>query len=90
MSGESGEFLEAEEPDIAAETPNLEGEIDTLVHDDIDTPVSEPSDVENEDLHDEQKELNNLTEGCRDLECDELGESLKQSRKDGAFARALS
>ena len=35
---ELGEFLDAEVPDIVAEPPNLEGEINTLVNDGNDAP----------------------------------------------------
>ena len=51
------------------------------MNDDIDAPVFEPSGVENEDLHDEEKEPDILTEGSRDLERDQLRQSLKQSRR---------
>ena len=52
---ETGEFLDAEMPDIEAEPPNLEGEAKSPVNDDNDAPVSEPPVAENEDPNDEEK-----------------------------------
>ena len=80
----SGECLDAEVPDIVAEPPDLEGEIDTPVNDDNDGPVSEPSVAENEDPNEEDrrgKEPDFVAEGSRDSEPDQLRQSLKQSRR---------
>ena len=54
---ESGEFLDAEMPDIATEPPNLEGKINSPVNDHNNTPVSEPSVAENEDPNGEEKRV---------------------------------
>ena len=81
---ESGEFLDAEVPDIVAEPPDLEGEIDTPVNDDNDAPVSEPSVAESEDPNEEDrrgKEPDFVAEGSRDSEPDQLRQSLTQSRR---------
>ena len=56
----SGEFHDAEEPDIAAEPPNLEEEINA--------PVSERSVAENEDPNEEERRVEEpdiMAEGSR-------------------------
>ena len=70
MLHESGEFLDTEMPDTAAEPPNMEKEVNSPVNDDNDPSVSEPPVAENEDHseHETQvEELDPVTEASRDI-----------------------
>ena len=81
---ESGEFLDAVMPDTAAEQPNFEGEINTSVNDDTDALVSEPSVAENDDPNEDERRVEEpdiMAEGSRDIDHDQLRQSLKQFRR---------